>query len=213
MWHFNLSESSAIRLPYLSTPPTFQEIVESLATRCEVTCLHRDPCQDNHGFSRIVATLVLKHEDFDLLFNALNGLRYQYYVSPVGGKNADRYIIRKILPLLLESHVIDDGISLNEIKESLKAESAKVWVAESGNEPKLDCLTCAGEWSARDQAPKPEIINGRWERKKNGSASGASAPYLTKLRVIGGFLNNEGKEWVDERKMNRAREIHDTGWT
>jgi len=36
---------------------------------------------------------------------------------------------------------------------------------------------------------------------------------LQKLRVIGGFVDQAGKQYIVKRKINRDQDIHDAGWS
>jgi len=97
-------------------------------------------------------------------------------------------------------------------EESLKACSAKVWLAERGKEMG-DCTHCSGEWST-PQDDVAEILNDRWEKDTNVNARyGRKAPYLTKIRIFGAFLNDLYDEFIPTKKRFRANEIHKVGWS
>jgi len=85
-----------------------------------------------------------------------------------------------------------------------------VWLAEVG---KGFCSLCAGEWRSADDE-SAEILNDRWERSTVPNAkNGRKAPFLEKLRVIGGFIDSAFDEYVTIRKRNRAQQIHEVGWS
>jgi hypothetical protein len=74
-----------------------------------------------------------------------------------------------------------------------------------------DCDLCAGEFkSGGDYA---EILNGRWCGESVPAKDGRSAPYLTKIRVMGAFLSEDRHEFIVKHKRRRHWEIHDTGWS
>ena len=60
-----------------------------------------------------------------------------------------------------------------------------------------------------------DILNGRWEHVRDRSYAqyGRKAPYLTKIRLSGGFINRDGHEWVSDKKRYRPQEIHEIGWS
>ena len=101
------------------------------------------------------------------------------------------------------------------IQESLLSPSSKVWLAEKGKEIDKKCSGCKGEWSAvAGRRATAEILNGRWERADVQKAEwGQKAPYLTKLRIMGAFLNDRHDEFIPFDKRFRAREIHKLGWS
>ena len=94
--------------------------------------------------------------------------------------------------------------------DSLNALSAKLWLSEVGKEL---CDRCVGEWKAPPSAAA-EIQNGRWEVSTVPYAAyGCSAPYLTKIRIFGAFINGRGDEFIPISKRHRARELHECGWS
>jgi hypothetical protein len=120
------------------------------------------------------------------------------------------------------SRLIDDPRATNAtltrdfIRESLLSPSSKVWLAEAGKEIDARCDGCKGEWNVRSSGPGAlaEILNDRWERTIGQKAEwGRKAPYLTKLRVMGAFLNERHDELVPFDKRFRAHEIHELGWS
>lgn len=100
------------------------------------------------------------------------------------------------------------------IRESLVTLSAKVWLAEHGKELDRKCPGCKGEWSSGPIGPA-EILNSRWEKPRQGQKAewGREAPYLTKLRIMGAFIDERHNELVPVDKRFRAYEIHQFGWS
>lgn len=137
--------------------------------------------------------------------------RSWYFRSPYKGLEANALFVR---------HISDQVLS-TEWRESLGssaadafgAHSAKLWLAEVGNEPVKNCGGCEGEWRP-PQDNAAEILNGRWECGEEAKARyGRKAPPLTKLRVFGAFLDEAGNEFISWRKCNRAAEIYQHGWS
>lgn len=114
--------------------------------------------------------------------------------------------IEALRPALLASGSINNQPHI-DAGESLTSGSAKAWLAEKSMQR---CRDCSGEWSTPED-DTPEIMNGRWEF--GPSRYGSKAPYLTKIKVIGAFLNGSGDEFIPARKRHRAEEIHNTGWS
>jgi hypothetical protein len=101
-------------------------------------------------------------------------------------------------------------MTTDRAEQSLRASSAKAWLAEVG---KGFCEDCDGEWTT-PQDSAAEILNGRWEHSPDPRASyGRKAPYLEKLRIVGAFVDGSGKEYVIEEKRDRAQHISEFGWS
>jgi hypothetical protein len=57
------------------------------------------------------------------------------------------------------------------------------------------------------------LYNGVWDvANEPNSNFGKTAPYLSKIRIIGSFINARG-EFVSNRKRDRYRQIHLIGWS
>ena len=145
---------------------------------------------------------------FDLFFNSKNGLRGQYFLSADTGIKKNGLFIQSLTPALLSSNTVT-AVPNQRIVRSLSAGSAKAWLAEYEKHQR-GCDKCTGEWGS-PQDKVAEILNGRWENYRPHPYYGRKAPYLTKIRIFGAFLNERGEEF--DPKPNRAQEIHDSGWT
>ncbi|MEW9580594.1 hypothetical protein [Paraburkholderia sp. DGU8] len=191
--------------------PSFGEIVEAVAREMEILCVHRQACDDLGGFSRVVFNLRIPRATFDLFFNSEHGYRGAYFLSPHSGLAANEAVIRRITPLFLtwaEQNL--PTLDRKFAEESLVSLSAKVWLTEYENHL---CTKCEGEWGNPTDATL-EIQNGRWEvaDSPNGHR-GRKAPFLSKLRVFGAFLNERYDEFVPGRKRHRARDLNECGWS
>ena len=172
-----------------------------------VLCGHEQQCDDDRRFFRAVYCVQVPEELFDLFFNSANGYRASYYRSPYSGVEMNAAFIRSLGPALIASGVLGK-VSHVDAHDSLASLSAKAWLAEKSLQL---CHKCLGEWSP-PQDGIPEIENGRWEHAPP-PRYGSKAPYLTKIRVMGAFLNDNGDEFVPKRKRDRANRIHNEGWS
>jgi hypothetical protein len=197
------------RQQVLRQPPSFQEISLSIAKTMHVLCQHRDPCDEADGYARVLYCITVDKQLFDLFFNSSNGYRAWYFRSPAEGVAMNARLLQTLAPPLI-SWGVYGSIDSKTVQDSLSVPSGKAWLAEIG---KGFCLFCAGEWhTAQDDLA--EIVNDRWECSTAPAArDGRKAPLLTMIRVLGGFVNAAGKEYVPKRKRNRAHEIHETGWS
>lgn len=207
-WRFSAS-LGLNRLNALADAPPFEEIARSIATTMSVQCTHVDPCDEAEGFKRIVGCVVINRTLFDLFFNSSNGYRGWYFRSPVEGLRINALLLELLAPNLIEFQR-HKRMPSDVVSKSLLASSGKCWLAEVG---KGFCRACEGDWSApKDDVP--EILNGRWEISvAPNSRFGRKAPFLERLRVMGAFVNQTGEEYVAKRKLRRAEEIHDVGWS
>lgn len=197
------------RLNELMAPSSFEAIVEHIRTRMEVLCCHPETA-DIASFERIIYCIKISPSLFDLLFNSSSGYRASYYHSPYEGLRANDYLIQSLLPVLIASRQTQSAKKDTKfITESLTSPSAKLWLAEPEHG---FCPSCNGEW-VEPKTKTAEILNDRWEWGECSNAiRGRKAPFLTKIRVFGAFVNAGYDEFVPERKRHRARHIHERGW-
>lgn len=191
-----------------STP--YPELVHALQ-RAPVVCFHADPKQRDRSYRRACFCLDAGVEVFDAFFNAASGYRGAYFQSPETGVAANRRLIDALSPALVEWAAGRDA-STNRawLIESLSLPTAKAWLAEDAV---ALCQYCAGGWSA-SYAAHLKILNGRWEHSTHVHAVwGRQAPELSKVRVLGGFVNQSHAEWVADHKRDRAQQIWEHGWT
>jgi hypothetical protein len=171
-------------------------------------CGHGEPCDIDARFARIAYCIEVTGPVFDLFFNARHGYRGSYFDSPHRGLEVNHAIIERLRPVLL-TDVQPDGVQV-DASTSLQCLSAKVWLAELG---KQRCPRCAGEWNAPSDGVV-EIRNGRWEVDTHPYARyGVRAPYLTKIRIFGGFIDDRGNELIPADKKERNRHIWARGWS
>jgi hypothetical protein len=210
VWRF-AGEIGEERIGALSVAPTFDVIVSGIEREMTVLCYHPQQCCDNRDFSRVIYCIRVPGTLFDLFFNSENGYRGSYFDSPYVGLEANAMFIQSLEARLLEWTRANRGVEgISFARESLRTPSAKAWLAERS----LDlCDLCAGEWGApHDDAPG--ILNGRWEVSDQPAAkSGRKAPYLTKLKIFGAFLNDRHDEFIAARKRHRAQDVHRFGWS
>ncbi len=197
------------RLKELSAPPSFEIIADKINTDLKVLCCHLDPC-DTDSFERVVYCIQVPPSLFDLFFNSKAGYRASYYRSPYEGLRANDFLIQSLLPALVASPCTAGTRKETKfISESMRSPSAKVWLAEP---PLGFCSSCNGEWKDPKDSTA-DIQNDRWEHGDGiDSWRGRKAPFLTKLRLFGAFVNGRYDEFVPERKRHRAKHIHERGW-
>jgi hypothetical protein len=207
-WNFS-PIADVSRRSRLADAPDFEDIAQAVAGSMHILCTHPDRCDEEAGFMRLVCCVALEHDLFDIFFNAESGYRGTYFVSPEDGLRANSHLLALVAPALA-SHKIHSALPQIQAEHSLRAPSAKCWLAEVG---KGFCPACQGEWTPpRDEIP--DFLNGRWENGTEAKARwGRKAPRFTKLRMLGAFVNQSGSEYVTIQKRKRAQHIHDFGWS
>ena len=214
-WDFTLSKNGD-RLEKLERSIPLESIVEDIRDDMTVLCCHPDPISDTN-FKRVAYCIRVRKDQFDLFFNSRTGYRAGYYRSPFEGLRVNDLVIQLLFPALVAANQTQNSTLNPEfIVESLKSPSSKVWLAESGKEVCLTCPGCKGEWSisTTGNLTEPEIFNGRWEHGTDLKARwGSKAPYLTKLRVLGAFLDDRHNEFIPADKRFRAKQIYEFGWS
>lgn len=213
-WSYALSAEEAVRLPALSAGLPFAEITSKIVDGLQVLCCHRDKIAGT-DFRRPIYTLYVGRTLFDLFFNSSSGYRAAYFRSPSAGLDANVYFLTAIVDRLVAAPQSTSSLSSEFLRESLRTPSAKAWLVEP-KEVDRKCPQCKGEWSTGSCGPSElaEIRNGRWETALGSKAEwGRKAPYLTKLSVMGAFLNDSYHELVPQDKRFRSYEIHRFGWS
>jgi hypothetical protein len=207
-WNFS-PIADVTRRSRLAGAPDFEDIAHAIAGSMQILCTHSDPCDERAGFMRLVCCVCLEQDLFDIFFNAESGYRGIYFLSPEHGLRANSQLLALVAPALA-SHTVHLGLPQVQAERSLRASSPKCWLAEVG---KRFCPACEGEWTP-PQDDTPEFLNGRWEHGTDAKAMwGRKAPLLTKLRILGAFVNESGSEYVTTQKRKRAEHIHQFGWS
>jgi hypothetical protein len=209
-WDYGESICDA-RRELLEACPPFDDVVRAIRGSMIVLCAHWDPCKDHAEYFRPVWSVSADQGALEQFFNSANGYRGRYFANAYSGLDANAHFLAAVQEALLDSITSShEGV---QASESLQALSAKVWLAESGNEVCRSCTQCAGEWSA-SKDDVVEIKNGRWEVADDAKAKdGRRAPQITKLRVFGAFLDDKGNEWVACRKRLRHLDLFRFGWS
>ena len=213
-WNLELQVEHATRLAKLRRSVPFQKLAGELSAGMTVLCCHSDSITGT-PYARVAYCVQVEKDLFDLFFNSSSGYRASYYRSQGEGMDANAVFLKAVMQKLLKCQPSQScALGLDFMRESLATPSAKVWLAECGREVDQNCAGCKGEWavsSIRDD--KPEILNGVWERSEHRKAKwGCKAPFLTKLRILGAFLDDRFNERIPYDKRFRAREIHEMGW-
>ena len=208
-WRYVGSADSA-RIAALANALANSELPSALRLGLTLNCFHREPRGDDATDERAVFCGTVDAQLFDWFFNARTGYRGAFYEAQDIGIRANRNLIDHLAAFLVGwISETQPGVDCDWIHSSLSKPSAKAWLAEY---PGL-CASCAGEWSST-YVSELQIANGRWETSSNVHASwGRQAPRLSKVRILGGFIDGRGNEWLASHKVGRAEHIWEHGWS
>ena len=208
-WKY-IGSATAERRDRLERPKPYSDLLVALKGS-PIACFHREPKQREESYTRAVFCLDVGNELFDAFFNATTGYRGAYFVEPEAGLAANRQLIAELSPGLISwATARDPQLDSAWLIESLSLPTAKAWLAEDAV---ALCSSCAGGWGAL-YVSSLHIRNGRWENSPHTHAAwGRQAPELSKLRIFGGFVDDQHHEWVADHKRGRADQIWEHGWT
>jgi hypothetical protein len=129
-WNFS-PIADVTRRSRLASAPDFEDIAQAVARSMHILCTHPDPCDEAAGFTRLVCCVSLEPDLFDIFFNAESGYRGTYFVSPERGLRANSHLLALVAPTLA-NHTIHLTLPQIQAEHSLRAPSAKCWLAEVG---------------------------------------------------------------------------------
>ena len=205
-WRFATSLGS--RVLALEGGTSFEALIAGILREMQILCVHCQYCDKARDVARAIYCVEVGAPLFDLFFNSATGYRAAYFRSPYEGLQNNAAFIDALAPRLLEWGDDQRRIELPFHRESLASPTAKAWLAETTAGL---CDLCR-EWE-HPQKDDAEIFNDRWEHELHYKARwGRKAPALTKIKIIGAFLDTNYGEFVAADKRHRAREIHLYGW-
>ena len=210
-WSF-LPICDKARRARLAEAPEFERIAQAVAKSMRILCTHSEPCDEAAGYARIVCCVAVEPDLFDVFFNAESGYRGRYFASPEDGVHANGELLG-LVACSLAKHTSHKDLPYVQAEQSLRVASAKCWLAEVGKGFCRTCRACEGEWTPPQDATA-DFLNDRWEHGQEVMARyGRKAPLFTKLRILGGFVDPAGREYVATQKRERAQHIHRFGWS
>jgi hypothetical protein len=209
----------ADRRTYLDSGLSYEEIVEQSVAKANVNRVwierYETPAPGEPNDARRVCFFVgVGKQACDLLYNAPDGLRGRYWQSPDLGFLATKYLINALKPALMGFAIRNPprpapkaaGMDLTQVKASLEAPSAKVWVREKDD--KGDLLLKATKGS--------QLMVRRWLENEKEAANKdmwRRTPFGDEVEVKGAFLGPDGEEYIPEVKRDRSCQIHRFGFT
>jgi hypothetical protein len=162
---------------------SFDSIVEQLSN-CQMEWLEWERAS--------AEPLIVDPDIYDAFFNAPAGYRGEFAKSERHGEDAQRRIIEKLFPLLMEVAAQDPTAPRDHVITSLRGKQAKIWYDE-------------------DEASKDGPGSIDFPRWRDASNRGQRAPRGTKLEIKGGWVNAKGVQEIDPAKCHRSRYLTSFG--
>lgn len=225
-WHFSPSLEPHERLAYLIAEAAFPSIVRSIINessgRIALEKIDRPDNRMLKGSSRPVFTLEVEPRTLDLFYNSPWGYRGQYCVSGKNGLRCNRLLLDALMGSLLRCLQSDPRVTpvdFDLASQSLRLQSAKIWIREKGQlNPKDYTLiedVLHSPWLAHAREARAELDANRnpTPAEKLNAVIGVRAAYGSFLDVKGGWITNNGEELIDEYKKHRAEHIRDYGFS
>jgi len=206
------------RRAYLDSGMSFEEMVARLLGETQVVrstiCPYEQPAPGEAKQARearqITFLIQAGPETCDLLYNAPDGLRGRYWQSPDHGSAATRHLINSLAPTLAafaeQTSPASTGkaasMTVDDIRASLDAPSAKVWPWEGDHKDRLkvDHQLMVPRWrEAEERAPSKDM----WRRNPTGR----------ELEIKGAIIGLDRTEYIPEGKRDRSCQIFQFGFT
>jgi hypothetical protein len=213
---WDTSQLTEDRRAYLDSGLSFEEMISQLLSETTVIsatiCPYRDPApgEKTKNARQVVFLVGIGKETCDLLYNAPDGLRGRYWQSPDHGSAATRYLISTLMPSLLAfadeapPNITDDAapMTIEDIRESLGAPSAKVWPWEGKDRERLliEHQLMVPRWRDSEARGPSKVL---WRRDLRGE----------ELQIKGAILDLDRTEYIPEGKRSRSCQIFQFGFT
>ncbi len=159
---------------------------------------------DEPEYLRAEAKIPIPPELFDSLLNGRSGYRAHYYASPERGADFNRSIVNALRLLFSKAATASYlGDQQETIGQSLRGGYSKIWVVGDG-----------AAFLNSPAALKPARWAAHWRGNGNAFGLRLPCPAPPQIDLKGTFVRPEtNEEWVYEGKLDRDKDIHNTGWT
>lgn len=208
------------RRTYLEQGLTFEQICDRITANMKVNAACVEPYRDGPKGQKdgrqIIFRVETESEEIDLFYNAPDGLRGRYWQSPDLGFQATQYVIRRLISKLLQyveqnpprQEKIKPPMMCHDMRASLEASSAKVWVRERDDD---------GSFLLQQEQPEKQLKVLRWETNENEASQNKGLwrmkPVGNELEIKGAILGRNGEEYIPKGKRDRSCQIHQYGFT
>lgn len=238
-WGFDaIATDDPERARELEAAGTADELVQALAhaldqaRRAGHYRLAVDSLQNAFVERRAIVQFRITPELYDCFFNARTGYRSRFWIAPEVGQTFNGNIVRAVsdvvsdrLPEEIEARLIevrssdtsredhDTGaiaIGRNAFLGSLNPDPAKIWICERRYTGQTGP---AEEIGFAVLAHAAKLIVPRWQAAPAGLRAPRPDEDYAWLDLKGGFVDAEGALIQPKTPSQRARQLHDQGWT
>lgn len=199
MWSF-ANSVSADRARSLLSLGSFEVVLELLGSaRVDAFAWSKYRGVKLQGCYRVEFLLIVESQAYDAFFNAPIGLRAQYAKSEEHGETATRRALSVLGTKLMAYPRPNARPTEAEVRWSLAAPQAKIWIDE-------------GEVAAQLGESTPQLLYQRWEENSE-TGVGLLVPCGNRLIVCGGWLDSSSVVRNNPDKASPSTEIHTTGYS
>ena len=199
------------RRAWLLRGASFERSVIELLASCSRLSLHRQRAKGGPG-ARCVVNLQVCSARLDRFFSSSCGYRAQYLVAPSEAHLADLYVIESVLRLALANLALRPHRFVDSafLEASLSHPWAKVWPHQ-------------GLWVRQARHCDRVLLVPQWQhqlritnlsRRRKLAIWGSLAPSGEQvLQVKGGFVRTGENLCLGKSQSERAKELHELGFT
>ena len=187
----------------------FDDLVENLANTFEISSVRRNRLKKDPNFYRLLIEIKAPAKLVRAFHSSNFGYRAQYYIGKAEGEAANKYLIDRLNPLLMQ-----------KIKRMEKSTCEPTWAAQSLYSPNTKIWIHQGLWLRMKERKIRNLYIERWishiKDKDQKIAKKALwsmlIPDEEKLEIKGGFVSLDGVHGPD-LKPERSEQINEYGFT
>ena len=227
VWSYRTDRINPERLTRLLRPCSFDEVLASVLN--EFSAPAYQPAtgkKEARGYWRAVFCFSVTGPTYDVFFNGPTGYRAQFCEDSMAGLLMNEQCIKVLTPLLVDfAKTSSSSEPVEKLEASLRCRSAKIWIDEHARDCTLNKQTIAADQLVVLNVPRwvqaakeaEEEIKARQDtcpRAKEWAQYGVQAPEGTRLKVLGGFINQTNcSEFVVPSKRRRHQQIQLYGFS
>ena len=211
------------RMAYLSENTDFSVVTADIGKQLAEhfhDCTFKIEPGDHVAGRRPVFVFPAERRAGDTFFNGVSGYRAQYYRSPETGAIQNGQLLDWLTPQLLKvakaHRFADEGnvMSKAQVASSLALTSAQEWGDETEKlfwnhmnvyHNESDIEIAARRWT--------DNLANTTEKMKRKAQRGVRAPWPGFIKIMGGYIDDDGNEHVAEYKRRRACDIFECGFS
>jgi len=226
VWSYRTDRINHDRLKRLQRPLSFDEVLASVRNEFSAPAYKPDPGnREALGHWRAVFGFSVTEATYDVFFNGPAGYRAQFCEDPRAGLLMNQRCMEVLTPLLVDFVKASTSREDSEkIEASLRCTSAKIWIDERVQDCTLMQTISADQpavlnvprWvqAAKEAEREIKARQSTCPRAKKSALYGVQAPEGTRLKILGGFIDQTNfSEFVVPSKRRRHQQIQLYGFS